>query len=98
MTKYSSKKEAPSKLSSQLQSLIDLKWNNKQNDQDEEIEEEEEEEIFIKRTSSRSMIPPKHDLDEFEKLEQYAEEHPSMISTASYVDQVVFKDHQRKVK
>ncbi|CAF1620168.1 unnamed protein product, partial [Didymodactylos carnosus] len=33
------------------------------------------------------------DLDDFEKLEQYAEEHPSMISTASYVDQIVFNDH-----
>ncbi|CAF1039542.1 unnamed protein product, partial [Adineta steineri] len=55
------------------------------------------------RTSSRSsgiqskisIIHPKKDLDDFEKLEQYAEEHPSMISTASYVEKVVFKDHHQ---
>ncbi|CAF0967282.1 unnamed protein product [Adineta ricciae] len=55
------------------------------------------------RTSSRSSgtqskvsyVQPKKDLDDFEKIEQYAEEHPSMISTASYVEKVVFKDHQQ---
>ncbi|UJR08917.1 hypothetical protein I4U23_013170 [Adineta vaga] len=55
------------------------------------------------RTSSRSSgiqskvsyVQPKKDLDDFEKIEQYVEEHPSMISTASYVEKVVFKDHQQ---
>ena len=91
---------------SSIQTLIDSKWNDHQ---DEEEVEEEEFYTTRQRTSSRSssvqskvILPsqqhPHHrqDLDDFEKLEQYAEEHPSMISTASYVEQVVLRDQSRQ--
>ena len=87
LVKHSAKKS--------IQSLIEFKWN--------AHEPEEEEELYTvrQRTSSRSSgtVPSHHrqDLDDFEKLEQYAEEHPSMISTASYVEQVVLKEHSHFV-
>ncbi|CAF3751906.1 unnamed protein product [Rotaria sordida] len=45
--------------------------------------------------SIKPSVPPISTQNDFEKLEQYDEKHPSMISIASYVDKVIFvKDHQ----
>ncbi|CAF1390477.1 unnamed protein product [Rotaria sordida] len=75
-------------------------------EEDQQLDDDDNDDLYSnnrQRTSSRSstiqskisLVQPKKDLDEFEKLEQYAEEHPSMISTASYVDNVVFNNDQQ---
>lgn len=106
--------EETKKNTSTLQSIIDSKWESHQNDNDHKHKNFDDEPLPVgnygtrQRTSSHhsdtqskrivSTNYHAHDLDEFEKLEQYAEEHPSMISTASYVEQVVLKDQQMKVR
>ena len=77
-----------------IEILIESKWN----------AHEPEEESFSARqhTSSRSrgtvLSHHRQDLDDFEKLAQHAEEHPSMISTTSHVDQVVLKGYSHFVQ
>ncbi|CAF4681251.1 unnamed protein product, partial [Rotaria sp. Silwood2] len=102
-----------SKFNSNIQTMIDSKWNayktSFQHNEQEQVHEDDDnddDDLYCtnrQRTSSRSnaiqskilVVQPKKDLDEFEKLEQYAEEHPSMISTASFVDKVVFNNDQQ---
>ncbi|CAF3839922.1 unnamed protein product [Rotaria magnacalcarata] len=98
------------KFNSNIQTMIESKWNayktSFQHNEEEQVDDDDDEHLYStsrQRTSSRSSaiqskvssVQPKKDLDEFEKLEQYAEEHPSMISTASFVDKVVFNDDQK---
>ncbi|CAF4850877.1 unnamed protein product [Rotaria sp. Silwood1] len=99
---------AMNKFNSNIQTMIDSKWNayktSFHHNEQEQIDDDDDDLYSTnrQRTSSRSsaiqskisLVQPKKDLDEFEKLEQYAEEHPSMISTASYVDKVVFNNDQ----